>query len=318
MAAEEDVRREPVTGFGRFQWRTGRWLAIFDRQVDVIRRDLKKAHAEDRVVIYLSCPVTGRGGGHAGTNVEIANVTARRLMHRYGDRVFVLNPAAYQLESREGTGLVLEHIRALFGGVDAQANDAPDEYLTRLRNEYEPQGGDYMRMWIRVLAEDQFDILAEARRGLNCGGLFDAFYFLGPTDVAEYFRVDFTGPTTPAVETYFARKYATDLEFRTDYDFSGRPGERTALDLASDAGRAEWEQRRKDFFRFYSVRASANFSKGCRDEWNTLVRLNGRRRIAKPYGPSEEIAAYFDGAQVAPGCVDKMGPRGYELSEAEP
>lgn len=318
-AAERQERGEPVEGFGTFEWRTGRWLQIFDRQVGVIRGDLAKAQAEDRVIVYLSCPISSRSGGYSGTNVDIANFTARRLMHTLGERVFVLNPAAYQLESREGTGLILEHIRALFGPKDRRTRFDAQAYLEDLRRSYTPGGGDYMRMWVRALVEDD-DYLDDhgvdrPKRGLLLGGLLDAFYFLGPSDVATFFAVDRDASLTAAVESYFARKHATDPEFRRAFDFDLRDPERPVLlDLRSGADAQTWEGRRKRFFRYYALRASAAFSLGCRDEWNLLVRLNRKRRDAPAYGAGEELACYFDGRQVSPAAAGGEVARGYEVA----
>lgn len=302
---ERDTNDEPVAGYGKFTWRTGRWEKIFDRQVEVIQAELARAHAEDRVVVYLSCPISSRGGGSSRTNVDIANFSARRLMERWGERVSVLNPAVYQMESREGTGLILERVRELWPKED------PEAYLKLLTEDYRPGGGDYMRMWIRVLVEDDRypDRAAggKSKRNRNCGGMFDGFYFLGPSDVHAFFADERRSSLTQVVESYFARKYATDLDFRREFD--AQP---------SDASRANadqiWEDRRKRFFRYYAVRASASYSLGSRDEWNTLVRLNTERRGSDAYGPGEELACYFDGRQVTPAAASRMVTPGYEVS----
>ena len=64
---------QPIPGFPmEYIWHTGPWYDIFDQQIDVIRRDIRRAKAEDRLVIYLSCPISSRGGGYSGTNVDVA------------------------------------------------------------------------------------------------------------------------------------------------------------------------------------------------------------------------------------------------------
>ena len=76
------------------------------------------------------------------------------------------------------------------------------------------------------------------------------------------------------------------------------------------------ETRRKEFIRFYSVRASASYSLGCHDEWNTMVRLNRkRRREANVYGPGAESACYFDGRQVSPSASGSLVDPGYEITD---
>ena len=299
-----DKTAEPVEGFGRFTWRTGDWQTIFDKQADAIKGELAGAHAEDRVVVYLSCPISSRGGGFSRTNVDLAKFTERRLMHTWGERLFVLNPAAYQMESREGTGLIIDRVRELW----AEKQD-PEAYVKELSEDYRPGGGDYMRMWLRVLVEDERypDVApaGEPKRGLNCGGMFDAFYFLGPTDVRAFFGDRSEGSLTQAVESYFSRKYTTDLDFRREFD--PEPDARDHDDMS-------WELRRKRFFRYYSLRASASYSLGSRDEWNILVRLNAKRRESNTYGPGEELACYFDGQQVSPAVASRETSPGYEES----
>src|ERR1700722_9524559 len=131
---------EPVKGFPlRFTWMTGEWETIFDEQIKLIKSDVARARAEDRLVAYLSCPISSRGGGWSGTNVDIARHVERSLLERWGEAFWVLNPSQYQLESKAGTGLMNRHA------------DELDIDLKRLRALCDPEGGDYMRMWTAVL-----------------------------------------------------------------------------------------------------------------------------------------------------------------------
>lgn len=306
----QDKTAEPVEGFGRFKWRTGPWEQIFDRQIEALKAELARAHAEDRATLYLSCPISTRGGGFSRTNAEIAAFTARRLLHTWGERLFILNPAHYQMESREGTGLILDRVREIWP--DHRDSEA---YLKELADLYRPGGGDYMRMWLKVLIEDERyrDVPGEgkAKRGLNCGGMFDGFYFLGPSDVRAFFGAGDQGSLTQFVESYFSRKIEMDLAFRQWFT--------PQSPVARGDADASWEHRRKSFFRYYSIRASATFSPGCHDEWNTLVRLNSRRRGSEAYGPGEELACYFDGRQVSPAATGQEVSPGYEVTaEAAP
>ena len=104
----------PVEGFDiQFEWKTNEWLNIFDEQIALIKSDIARARAEDRVIVYLSCPISSRGGGYSSTNVDIAKHTERRLLADWGHRFWILNPAQYQLESKEGTGLIIQHAKKL-------------------------------------------------------------------------------------------------------------------------------------------------------------------------------------------------------------
>ena len=107
---------EPVSGFQiSFKWHKNYWEAIFDAQIDdLIRRDIARALADDKLIVYLSCPeLVDEAGGDRSTNVEIARSTERRLLNQWGERFWILNPAQYQMESEEGQSLMQRHAIAL-------------------------------------------------------------------------------------------------------------------------------------------------------------------------------------------------------------
>lgn len=277
------VEDRPVESFPiKFRWRIGDWFDLFEKQVELIQQDIERARAADRVIVYLSCPISSRGGGYFETNVDIANHTARRLMTDWGHRFWILNPCQYQMESNEGTGLIRRHARLL--NLEKQRkidiNKLPD-----------PSGGDYMRMWTRVLIEDD-----DQKKPL--GRNFDAFYFLGPRDVRGFFTKGGAVTVTAGVEEYFARKFSMDSEFYKYFE-------------GGNTKNPDWEKKRKDFFRFYAIRASANFSKGCHDEWNIWVTLNDLR--IKRLGLGSQIAGYFDSKQIDPGASEIELSKGYAL-----
>ncbi len=273
----------------RFQvkWYKGTWYKIFEGQVKFIQEDIRRAEVEDRVVVYLSCPISSRGGGYYGTNVEIANHTAHRLMMEWGSRFWILNPCQYQLESKEGTGLIKRHAETLKLKKEIDINIDIDELAKDPATK--PQGGDYMRMWTRVLVEDG---------GGNRGSRFGAYYFIGPSDVWKFFTQGGATSLTAGVEEYFARKFTMDPDFRKDFS-------------EGDIGKPEWEKMRKDFFLFYTVRASVNYSMGSHDEWNIWKTLNELRLKHEQYGHGSQIAGYFDGKQIDPGAAESGLSKGY-------
>lgn len=286
---------EPVKGFPlKFTWHTGDWERIFDAQVELIRSDIARARVDGRLVLYLSCPISSRGGGWAGTNVDIARHVERRILDKFGESFWVLNPAQYQLESKAGTGLLVAHAKRL--NIDL-------EQLRKHGNE--PTGGDYLRMWTKVLVEGE---------GLIQGRNFDAFYFLGPRDVHSFFLSNGDTTLTAGIFSYFARKHATDFDFRMEF----------SADLPDSTGgptvdNEKWIRRRREFLRFYGLRASAAFSLGCRDEWTILRLINQERRRASttPSTPSgdagEQLAAYFDGEQIPLASLDGVIATGYAV-----
>ena len=145
-----------------------------------------------------------------------------------------------------------------------------------------------MRMWTKVLVEDDSE---------NVGGFFDAYYFIGPDDARRFFAAGGATNATAGIEEYFARKYATDLRFRDRYSKEGD----------------QWEQRRDDFYRFYALRGSAAFSKGCHDEWNILCKLNDARLAVDRPDVGSQIAIFFDSKQVDPGAASRQIVKGYAI-----
>ena len=292
---------EPVAAFPiKYIWHTGPWYDIFDQQIQLIRRDIQRAKAEDKLIIYLSCPISGRGGGYAGTNVDVARHVERALLERWGEAFWILNPAQYQLESKAGTGLINRH--ADFLGID----------LDRLEGLDMPFGGDYMRMWTTVLVENGAQVglrHIENKKLLNTGQFFDAFYFIGPRDVQSFFLKE--GETiTAGVQAYFARKFATDSDFRTEFSEPAISWKKLGPPSGSNKdeydARGRWTLKRFDFLRYYSLRASANFSLGSHDEWLIFYNLNRRRLVATgdpakfvaAGDASELLAGFFDGGQI--------------------
>lgn len=315
------VTGEPVPGFPiKFTWRTDNWLRIFDRQAELIKSDIARARADGRLAVYLSCPISSRGGGWSGTNVDIARHTERHFLQQWGEGFWVLNPVQYQLESKAGTGLIVSHATDL--GIN----------LEELLASGLPGGGDYLRMWTRVLVEDGID---------NLGRNFAAFYFLGPSQVQSFFLGNGSTSLTAGIQSYFARKFESDATFRETFSahnpsamnipagilsyvaergkdaqvFAGNAAANKAPPAPNE--RAAWQRQRDEFLRFYALRASANFSLGCHDEWLLLRAINAGRRksSARPSmldgDVGDQLAAFFDGTQVSPADTEATISRGY-------
>ncbi|OGT88750.1 MAG: hypothetical protein A2514_15045 [Gammaproteobacteria bacterium RIFOXYD12_FULL_61_37] len=307
--------QEPVPGFPmRYLWHTGPWFDIFEKQIELIASDIRRAKAEGKLVVYLSCPISSRGGGYSGTNVDIAKHAERTLLQRWGEGFWILNPAQYQLESKAGTGLMNRHAEQL--GID----------IALLRKQAAPAGGDYMRMWTRVLVENGGRVGERDIAGalLNTGQYFDAYYFLGPKDVQSFFLAE-GDSLTAGVQAYFARKYATDADFRAkfrkplDWDELSRCNQKGEEFKDKDGALRDWTLLRSDFLRYYGLRASANFSLGSHDEWLIFSHLNRLRREATRNpakfmadgDAGEQIAGFFDGNQVDPASTEIPLSRGY-------
>lgn len=287
--AEETVSGKPVDSFPlEFQWYKV-WEPVFDRQVETIRADINRARSNERLVAYLSCPISSRGGGFSPTNVEISEFAELRLRHSFGMGVWFLNPTNYQLESKVGRELMKGHAQQCLVEID----DLPD-----------PRGGDYMRMWTKVLVEDGNE---------NRGDLFDMYYFLGPTDALQFVKRGGATTATAAVEDYFARKINADYEFHLH--FSPPFFDSDGNEIPEDEQKSVWKRLRRDFIRFYALRDGAAYSKGCHDEWNIWVILNSLR--VNERGVGSQIVGYFDGQQIDPHSSEGRITRGYALNDHE-
>ena len=311
----------PVPGFPvKFSWHEYYWKEIFDKQVELIREDIRRARAEDHLIVYLSCPISARGGGDQSTNIDIAKNTERHLLETWGEGFWFLNPAQYQLESKEGTGLMEKHAQSL--GYD----------LAELRAATPggPGGGDYMRMWTRVLVEDQgvFNFKDPDGRNAalkNTGQHFDGFYFLGPSDALRFFTKSGGQTITASVEAHFARKFATDADFRDRFTiptidwrdgWSTDPSSTPEQKNEQQTLRCQWEELRRNYLRFYSLRASIAYSLGSHDEWQIFRQINASRRKALAstsgnLGIAGQLAGFFDGSAIDPAAGETEISRGY-------
>ncbi len=310
----------PVEGFQmKFRWQKGEWEQLFNEHLKLIREDIERAKVQGKLIIYLSCPISGRGGGYSGTNVEIAEFTRMRLLKEWGTGFWILNPANYQMESKAGTGLMNRHAKVLWKDLgEKEALRKLDELIKTSP----AADGDYMRMWTKVLVED-----GQHNLGFN----FDGFYFLAPSDVLAYFLSGDSGDLTSSIQNYFSRKYSSDSEFRDYYtvrgiswghDYNDDNEAQPLLRSEQEKGLVQvWEKRRLDFFRFYALRASINFSLGSHDEWNIWHLLNINRvnyydfvtESGRKNGIGNLLPGFFDGRQLNPADFVTKAITGYEV-----
>ena len=270
--------QRPVSSFPAvFEWQA-EWVNLFDLQVDLIQTDIKRARLRGNYVFYLSCPISDYGGGLGGTNVAIASYVARRLSATWGTRFWFLNPSQYQMESQQGLGLLDQHAKRL-------QELGKDVDLAKLIREKPARGGDYMRMWTRVLVEDDTG---------NQGQRFNGYYFIGPNDVRSFFSN--LGPDlSTAVENYFATKLSVDSIFAARFQ-TGDPLKDSEM--------------KQSFFRYYLTKGGALYSRGSHDEWNIWVLLN-QLRLSGTAGIAELLAGYYDGQPISIDSCDHLGSWGY-------
>lgn len=83
--------------------------------IDTVRTEIVNQRAAGRYIGYMSVPVSSKSGGDFQTNTDMAAHVAARIVTVFGQRLWILNPAAYNLPKTA-------------------------------------QGGDYMAVWSDVLA----------------------------------------------------------------------------------------------------------------------------------------------------------------------
>lgn len=98
------------------------FLPAIDHAVQNLRLQAR-SQGGDKLVAYLSVPLTARGGGYRPLNVEISDFLKSRVESRFQGRVWVLAPGKVESELPQVNGK-------------------------------SAQGGEYMYMWTRVLAGD--------------------------------------------------------------------------------------------------------------------------------------------------------------------
>ncbi len=120
--------------------------SLIQEQVRKIRQDVKAQRDARKLIVYASTPISARGGGHVGTNIDISAAVKAKLEKDYGGGIWVLDPGRYQLPGVAGKF---------------------------------PGGSEYMVMWTAVLAGDDgsgqdFDMVHftgpnDMRAFLGCG-----------------------------------------------------------------------------------------------------------------------------------------------------
>lgn len=248
----------------KFSWHQGAWFELFERHANHIKQEVARHRAEGLRIAYLSCPISAGSGGFTKTNVEITKHVTKSIEKLFGDSFWVLNPAMYQMESKAGTGLIERHARLH----SLESGKTPID-LAELHRTCPPSGGDYLRMWSRVLIEDDTG---------NLGDNFDMYYFMGPSDAWSFFSKD-ESSVFDGVEDYLARKMTLDPEYREYF-----------------TDKEHGVSRCNQFIEYYGLKIGAGFSRGSRDELNIWRTLNSLR--VKRDGLGAQIPAFSEGHQL--------------------
>ncbi len=126
------------------------FAAVIDARVAKIRQEIGVQRQAGRLILYVSTPISPRGGGVEKVNIEIAAAVKARLEKTYGQGAWPLDPGVYQLPKVDG-------------------KDAG--------------GADYMVMWTRVLGGDDGAGRDVDMVHFTGPGDMRAFFGCGPDDL---------------------------------------------------------------------------------------------------------------------------------------
>lgn len=88
-----------------------------------VRSQIEDAKKQDKYIGYLSIPVSKRGGGDFDTNIEMGKAVATRVNHLFGEKLWLLNPGAYNLGKDAKGGDYMAVWADVLAGFDGKGND---------------------------------------------------------------------------------------------------------------------------------------------------------------------------------------------------
>jgi len=131
------------------------YKTVVETVTQKLRADVAAARQAGRLVIYLSTPISPRGGGIEKINIQIAASVRARLERSFGSGAWVLDPGASQFprvgDTEPGGGDYMVMFTHLLAGADAMGNDFDMAYFT---------GPSDMRAFFGCTAEDVIGCLA--------------------------------------------------------------------------------------------------------------------------------------------------------------
>ena len=63
--------------------------------IDSVTLEIRKHRDAQRLIGYLSVPISSRGGGDFLTNTAMVSAIAKNVQEQFGSELWILNPAAY-------------------------------------------------------------------------------------------------------------------------------------------------------------------------------------------------------------------------------
>jgi hypothetical protein len=91
--------------------------------IDKVRDQIAKNRAAGSFIGYVSVPVSSKSGGDFKTNTDIAEHVTQRVQREFGNRLWLLNPAAYNLPTNATGGDYMAVWADILAGVDGSGSD---------------------------------------------------------------------------------------------------------------------------------------------------------------------------------------------------
>jgi hypothetical protein len=97
--------------------------------IDKVRGEISTNSAAGRFIGYLSVPVSGKSGGDFQTNTDMAAQVTQRVQRQFGNKLWLLNPAAYNLPKAATGGDYMAVWADVLAGIDGSGSDFDMAYF---------------------------------------------------------------------------------------------------------------------------------------------------------------------------------------------
>lgn len=104
-------------------------VADIEKLIDQVRGEISAKRAAGCFIGYLSVPVSSKSGGDFRTNTEMAAKITERVQREFGPRLWLLNPAAYNLPRTASGGDYMAVWSDVIAGADGAGADFDVAYF---------------------------------------------------------------------------------------------------------------------------------------------------------------------------------------------
>lgn len=104
-------------------------ITDIENLINQITLELNKKKEEGKFVCYISVPISPTGGGDFRTNNEIAGFVENKVLALFGEDLWVLNPAKYNLPKSAGGGDYMAIWSDILAGINGEGEDLDMVYF---------------------------------------------------------------------------------------------------------------------------------------------------------------------------------------------